>query len=60
MDKLEKKMQEYEELFGDSFPSFNFMHLDPEGIIKIIDDCLEEGKDVYELGYIDDDDDVKY
>lgn len=60
MDKLEKKMQEYEELFGDAFPSFNFMHLSPDEIIKMIDKCLEEGKDVYELGYAEDDEDIKY
>ena len=57
---METKMKEYEELFGESFPTFCFMHLSSKELEKIIDECLEEGKDAYELGYVSDDENMKY
>lgn len=60
MDELEAKLKEYEELFGESFPTFNFTHLSFKEMGKIIDHCLEEGKDAYELGYASEDEDMKY
>jgi hypothetical protein len=41
MDKLEEKLNDYGELFGEYFPTFNFMHLSPEEMENIIDSCLE-------------------
>lgn len=60
MSDLELKMNEYEKTFGESFPSFNFTDRSPEDIVKIIDRCMDEEKDVYELGYISEDPDIKY
>ena len=46
---------DYKERFNDSFPTFQ-LGLD-EDIAK---ECLKEGKDVYELGYLELDEDKKY
>lgn len=60
MLELFPKLNEYEKTFGESFPTYNFMHFSPEEIGKIVDECLEKEKDVYALGYIEEDPDVKY
>ena len=59
---LEKKLQEYSERFDDGFPMMPLGWGRSENeIISIIDRCLKEGKDVYELGYVTDDyDEVEY
>lgn len=59
---LDKKLQEYSERFDDSFPMMPLgWGRNEKEIISIIDRCLKEGKDVYELGYVTDDDDgVEY
>ena len=58
---LEKKMKEYTKKFEDGFPlsPLGWGRSDDE-LIKIIDHCLAEGKDVYELGYLEDDIDDMY
>ena len=58
---LDEKMKEYAERFDDGFPMMplGWGRSDTE-IIAIIDRCLREGKDVYELGYIEDDPEVNY
>lgn len=53
-------LEEYDEFFGDSFPTFMFSHLPEEEMLKIASECLEKGKDVYELGYLDEDTDIQY
>lgn len=60
MDRLEEKLNEYSELFGESFPTFNFMHMSSKEIENVIDSCLEAGQDVYEMGYVEENEDVKY
>lgn len=60
MEELKMKMDEYESLFNDSFPTFCFMHLSPEGMIEVIDRCLNAEKDVYEMGILQDDHEVNY
>lgn len=58
---LEAKMEQYEKAFGESFPTYPLMLTrTDEEIIDIIDQCLKAGKDVYELGILMDDPDVKY
>ena len=52
MEQLFAKMKEYEAFFKTSFPSFCFMHLSPEEMIKMMDECLEKEKDVYQLGFL--------
>ena len=49
--KLVEKMQDYEKAF-EEFPTYPFINYADEKIIKIIDDCLKQKKDVYELGYL--------
>lgn len=58
---MEEKLKEYAERFGDGFPMIPLAwgRTDKE-VIKIIDDCLDKGKDAYELGYVEDDDDILY
>lgn len=61
MDKLEKKLQEYRERFREGFPTFQLMRsrTDDE-VIEIIDECLEKGRDAYDLGYVSDDPGMDY
>ena len=46
---------DYKDKFDDTFPSMQ-LGLDEE----ICKECLEKNKDVYELGYLDNDIDKKY
>ena len=49
---LEIKMKAYFEKFGDSFPTYQVVGDETEETwIKMIDDCLKKGKDVYKMGY---------
>ena len=57
---MEQKLAEYKDFFSEDFPTFNFMHLPEDGIIQVIDSCLNAGKDVYALGYVKDDEDISY
>lgn len=58
---MKEKLAEYEDFFHDSFPTFMFTHLPEKEIIKIIDDCLNQGLDAYDAGYVKEEDfDVKY
>lgn len=61
MNDLEKKMQKYTQVFGEAFPMIplGWGRSDAE-IIAIIDKCLKENKDVYELGYVEDDLNIDY
>ena len=60
MEKAIAKMKEYEAFFKSSFPTFCFMHLSPEEMIEVMDECLEKEQDVYELGFVSEDKDVNY
>lgn len=53
-------MEEYESFFGDAFPTFCFTYLSTDEMIQIIDECLEAEKDVYEMGYLKNNLNVKY
>jgi hypothetical protein len=61
MNELDKKMQEYARQFDDGFPMIplGWGRSETE-IIEIIDKCLKENKDVYELGYIENNSDIDY
>lgn len=61
MNEVDKKMLEYAKKFDDGFPMMPLgWGRTDEQIIEIIDRCLKTGKDVYELGYIEDDPDLLY
>ena len=55
-EKLQKALERYEKKFNDSFPTIPFSSREDEEIIDIIDECIEENKDVYDLGYLSLDD----
>lgn len=60
---LKKKMAEYSEKFDDGFPMIPLgWGKSEDEVIKIIDECLRENKDVYEMGFLADplDDDIEY
>ena len=50
---IDKLLDDYYMMFDDAFPTYQ-LGLD-EDIIK---DCLKQGKDVYELGYLELDDNL--
>lgn len=61
MDKLMEKLKEYGEKFGDRFPMIpvGWGRTDEE-IVKMIQACIDKGKDAYEIGYVKDDDGLMY
>lgn len=58
---MDEKLDAYADKFGDGFPMIPLAWgRTEEEIIDIIDNCLKNGKDVFEMGYVDDDNDVMY
>ena len=55
-EKLQKALERDKEKFNDDFPTIPFESQEDEEIIDIIDECIEENKDVYDLGYLSLDD----
>lgn len=55
-EKLQKALERYKKKFNDDFPTIPFESQEDEEIIDIIDECIEENKDVYDLGYLSLDD----
>lgn len=53
-EKFKKKVNEYCARFGECFPIYMLAISSDEGYIKMIDDCLEHGKNLEEMGYLDD------
>lgn len=57
----ETKLNEYEEMFGDQFPTYPLMLTrTEEQAIEIIDSCIRNKKDVYAMGYLEDDPNIQY
>lgn len=55
-EKLQKALERYKKKFNDDFPTIPFDSREDVEIIDIIDECIEENKDVYDLGYLSLDD----
>lgn len=55
-EKLQKALERYKKKFNDDFPTIPFDSREDEEIVDIIDECIEENKDVYDLGYLSLDD----
>lgn len=55
-EKLQKALERYKKKFNDDFPTIPFDSREDEEVIDIIDECIEENKDVYDLGYLSLDD----
>ena len=52
-EKLQKAYELYKKTFNDNFPTVPLADSMTEGeIIDLIDECVEEKKDVYDLGYL--------
>ena len=58
---LEGLLKAYAQKFGDGFPTYQIARGKTEAeVAKIIMECIESGKDAYELGYVEDDPDIDY
>lgn len=55
-EKLQKALERYKKKFNDDFPTIPFDSREDVEVIDIIDECIEENKDVYDLGYLSLDD----
>lgn len=56
MDKLDKALSLYERTFDDLFPMASMITKSPDEVIKIINKCVSEKKDIYDMGYLSLDD----
>lgn len=52
MNELDKAQKLYEEKFNDIFPTFPFMGIEPEELLKMINECIVANKDAYDMGYV--------
>ena len=55
-EELQKALEAYKKAFNDDFPTIPFDNVEDKKIIEIINDCVESGKDVYDLRYLELDD----
>ena len=56
-EELKKAYDEYKKKFKDEFPTVPLAErMEDEEIIEVINECIEENKDVYDLGYLSLDD----
>lgn len=60
MEEFDNTLELYEKTFDDSFPMFSMSGTPPKEVIKIINECIEKNKDVYDLGYLTLDGDTLY
>lgn len=60
-EELQVYLKKYADKFDDGFPMIPLASgRTDEEVIAIIQECLEKGKDVYELGYVEDGNDFDY
>ncbi len=52
MNELDEALELYEQTFNDSFPMFPMMGKPPDEVIDIINKCVSEKKDVYDMGFL--------
>lgn len=50
----------YNEKFEDAFPSIPLLSRPEKEVIEIVESCINNNKDVYEMGYLKLDDDIIY
>ena len=61
MKELDKALELYEKTFDDSFPTIPLlMDKSKTEVVEIINKCISEGKDVYDMGYLSLDNDSIY
>ena len=57
----EELQEKYREMFGENLPTYQICRgRTDEEVNAILRECIDKGKDVYDLGYCTLDDDVKY
>ena len=56
MNEFEKALALYERTFDDSFPLSSMITKPSDEVVKIINECVSEKKDVYDMGYLSLDD----
>ena len=60
-EKLINALEEYEKVFNDGFPTIPLMlNRTEEEVIKMIEQCIKENKDVYTIEFLEDDEDIEY
>lgn len=52
MNELDNALELYEKTFDDSFPMFSMIGTPPKEVVQIINKCVREKKDVYDMGYL--------
>ncbi len=53
---LEKKLEQYAKIFDDGFPMYQLGRgRTDEEIVELIDTCIKENKDAYEMGWVKED-----
>lgn len=58
---LEELMNQYLEKFGDGFPTYQTARTNTdEEVADMIKECLAQGKDAYEMGFVEDDPEILY
>lgn len=56
MCELQDLIDKYDDVFPDGFPTIPLARgRSKEEVAEIIDNCIKQGKDVYELGYLEND-----
>lgn len=53
-------IEEYNKVFEDGFPSIPLLSRPEKEIIEMVETCITEKKDVYEMGYLKMDEDIMY
>lgn len=59
--EIDKALKRYEDILKDDFPTIPLLKwYSEEEVIEMIDKCIEENKNVIEMGYYEQDNDIKY
>ena len=60
-NEYKAKLAEYADHFGDGFPTIPLANnRSDKEIARIIDICIQNNKNVYEMGYLSNEEDIKY
>lgn len=57
---FDKSQERYKALFNDYFPTFQFSYLSPKEMLDMINECVEKQQNVYQLGYLNLEEDIIY
>ncbi len=53
MNDFDDALELYEQTFDDTFPMAMMSGYEPKEVIDIIEKCVKENKDVYDIGILD-------